>query len=77
MTNCLVNKGDFPIEISWTLNDRPTSNIIGLTITNANKRSSQLNIESVQANHAGEYVCIAKNFAGIAKYSAHLHVNGI
>lgn len=76
MTNCLVNKGDFPIEITWTLNGKSIENLMGLTIINANRRSSQLNIESVQAQHAGEYVCLAKNSAGTTHHSAYLHVNG-
>lgn len=74
---CTVHKGDFPIDISWTLNNRSVTLYQGISVMRTNKRISQLSIDSVQAEHAGEYVCLAKNSAGIAKQSAHLHVNGI
>lgn len=73
---CQVNKGDFPIGIKWTFNDKPVDNIQGVTITRTNKRVSQLTIDSVQAQHAGRYVCGAKNQAGVDRYSAALRVNG-
>lgn len=77
MTNCFVTKGDFPIEIKWTLNGIDIRDIIGVSIFNTNKRNSQLSIDSVQAFHAGEYVCIAKNSAGLARFSTILDINGI
>lgn len=73
---CTVNKGDFPIEISWFLNNVSTSTIQGITTLRTNKRISQLSIDSVQAEHAGEFTCVAKNRAGMATYSTILHVNG-
>ncbi|XP_044270333.1 Down syndrome cell adhesion molecule-like protein Dscam2 isoform X47 [Tribolium madens] len=72
---CTVNKGDFPITISWSLNNRSVETIQGITVMRTNKRISQLSIDSVQAEHAGEYTCIAKNSAGITHQSAVLHVN--
>nr|XP_015838910.1 PREDICTED: Down syndrome cell adhesion molecule isoform X38 [Tribolium castaneum] len=72
---CTVNKGDFPIAISWSLNNRSVETIQGITVMRTNKRISQLSIDSVQAEHAGEYTCIAKNSAGITHQSAVLHVN--
>lgn len=73
---CTVNKGDFPIVISWTLNNRSVETIEGTTVMRTNKRISQLSIDSVQAEHAGEFTCSAKNKAGVTTYSATLHVNG-
>lgn len=73
---CTVNKGDFPLEISWFLNNASASTIQGLTTLRTNKRISQLSIDSVQAEHSGEFTCVAKNPAGMATYSAILHVNG-
>lgn len=35
-----------------------------------------LSIESVDAVHTGEYMCIAENVAGEASYSTTLNVNG-
>jgi hypothetical protein len=77
ITTCVVTKGDMPIEIHWTLNDKPFNQFDGVAVMNTNKRASQLTIESVQAHHRGEYKCIAKNDAGLAEYSAFLNVNGI
>ncbi|XP_068899451.1 cell adhesion molecule Dscam1 isoform X43 [Tenebrio molitor] len=72
---CMVNKGDFPLEIKWTLNGHSLDQVDGITALQTNKRLSQLNIDSVQAHHSGKYVCSAKNPAGIVSYSAYLHVN--
>lgn len=73
---CTVTKGDFPIKIKWTLNGHEINSFEGISISQTNKRISQLAIDSVQANHAGEYICEASNFAGSAKHSAYLHING-
>lgn len=73
---CTVSKGDFPIEIGWLLNNRPVTDLDGISVMRTNKRISQLSIDSVQAHHCGDYVCIAKNKAGSTSYTATLHVNG-
>lgn len=73
---CTVHKGDFPIGIRWTLNGKPIANFQGISTMRTNKRSSQLTIDSINAEHAGEYTCIAKNDAGTASHKAVLHVNG-
>lgn len=41
-----------------------------------NKKVNTLSIESVGAEHAGTYVCIAKNKAGESSYATVLNVNG-
>jgi hypothetical protein len=74
---CTVSKGDFPIAIVWTLSNRSIESFQGISVMRTNKRISQLSIDSVQAEHAGEYTCSAKNSAGTAHHSAILHVNGI
>lgn len=74
---CTINKGDFPLNISWTLNGKPITSINGINVVKTNKRISQLSIESIQAKHAGRYICIASNAAGTATHTADLHVNGI
>lgn len=73
---CSVNKGDLPMEVTWSFNGRPISQVFGVTTNAVNKRLSTLSIDSVQAEHAGYYTCIAKNQAGSANYSAYLFVNG-
>lgn len=74
--SCSISKGDLPLNITWHFNDRLTKSENGITITEVNKRLSALSIESVQAEHAGRYTCIAKNAAGFDSYSAYLNVNG-
>ncbi|KAJ8982888.1 hypothetical protein NQ317_004318 [Molorchus minor] len=73
---CTVSKGDFPIGIKWTLNGKVIDDIPGITIVRSSKRVTQLTIESVQDFHSGDYVCAAKNKAGVAKHLTTLHVNG-
>ncbi|XP_032455790.1 Down syndrome cell adhesion molecule-like protein Dscam2 isoform X48 [Nasonia vitripennis] len=74
---CNVLKGDYPIEIQWTLNGEaitPTSHP-DISITTSGKKISFLVIDSVSAHHAGEYACIATNLAGSTSRSAILAVN--
>lgn len=78
---CTVNKGDYPIDIIWLLNNQSidVNNIRnnGISLLRTNKRISQLSIDSVHAEHAGNYECLAKNPAGFASLSAILLVNGL
>lgn len=74
---CTVSKGDFPINISWSLNDLKINLFDGITASNTNRRSNQLTIDSAQAHHSGEYTCTAENLAGVAKFSSYLKINGI
>lgn len=77
MATCLVTKGDLPIKIRWTMNNRPVNELDGISTMNTNKRANQITIESVQHHHRGEYKCLAENKAGVAEFSAFLNVNGI
>ena len=75
---CSVHKGDEPIEIEWTLNGErilPKTHP-DITISRNGKKLSVLNIDSATASHAGQYTCVARNFAGSANRSAILSVNG-
>ncbi|ALC40838.1 Dscam, partial [Drosophila busckii] len=74
--NCMVTKGDLPMEIRWTLNAAPIiTGEHGFSLTRLNPRTSSLSIDSLEAHHRGNYKCIATNKAGSAEYSAELHVN--
>lgn len=42
-----------------------------------NKRTSSLNVDSLEAMHRGTYKCLANNSAGYAEYVAVLEVNGL
>lgn len=73
---CTISKGDPPLNLTWTLNDKPIHKHKGIIIMNM-KRFSSLNIDLVQASHSGKYTCIANNLAGTTSLSAYLNVNGI
>lgn len=74
---CTVQKGDLPMNISWTFNGNPINkNAEGISVIKTNKRISQLSIESVNAELAGEYNCVAENDAGVSSHSSTLYVNG-
>lgn len=74
---CVVSKGDLPLEIEWMFNGRPVlQDQKDLIVSNSGKRLKMLTIESVVARHAGEYTCVASNEAGSSSRSAVLDVNG-
>nr|XP_017031941.1 Down syndrome cell adhesion molecule-like protein Dscam2 isoform X45 [Drosophila kikkawai] len=74
--NCVVPKGDLPLEIRWSLNAALIVNgENGFTLVRLNKRTSLLNIDSLNAFHRGVYKCIATNEAGSSEYVAELQVN--
>lgn len=74
----MIQKGDTPINIKWTLNSRPLiNNEEGITILKLTPKSSVLNIASVTEYHRGLFKCIAENKAGMAFDMSELKVNGI
>lgn len=78
VVNCVVTKGDLPLEISWTFSSETidSSQQRDITTTPLEPRVSVLTINSVSANHQGNYTCIVQNAAGRAEYVATLIVNG-
>lgn len=76
-TTCSIAKGDLPLNVTWIFNDRPISLVDGVTVSMVNKRLNALSIESVSAEHAGKYTCIATSAAGSTSYSSQLNVNGL
>lgn len=74
---CTVLKGDSPLNISWKFNNKTIEPpILGINI-NTMKRVSLITMESVNAEHAGKYECVAGNKAGNASFSSVLNINGI
>lgn len=78
LVNCVATKGDLPLEISWTFSSETIDSTLQRDITTMplNPRASLLTINSVNANHQGNYTCIVQNAAGRAEYAATLVVNG-
>lgn len=73
---CSISKGDLPIDIYWLHNNKTIDSNDGIIANKVGKKVANLIIDSVQAFHAGEYTCVARNKAGMTSYSTYLHVNG-
>lgn len=72
-----MSSGDLPINIRWYLNEILIGDDQGITTSQFGKRANGLNIDSILGEHAGNYTCEARNYAGASHYSAELIVNGI
>ena len=79
--NCIVIDGTLPVDISWTFqsshSDDPPLASSGIETTKTGSRSSVLNIDLVEAHHAGNYTCIARNVAASRNYTTVLNVYGL
>lgn len=73
---CTVSDGDLPLDIEWVLNDKPVSTYASINSAKFGKRNMVLSIESVSAEHSGNYTCEASNKAGRASFSTDLKVYG-
>lgn len=73
---CTVSDGDLPLDIKWLLNDRPVDSYSNINSAKFGKRNMVLSIESVSAEHSGNYTCEASNIAGTVSYSTNLKVYG-
>lgn len=73
-----MTSGDNPIDFKWLYNQRPVSEIFGISTVKLGKRTYALTIDSVSGKHAGNYTCEAwnNNKAGVDRYTAALVVNG-
>lgn len=74
---CTISGGDWPIDVSWTLNGRSIEEYLDIATTKFTKHTHVLAIDAVDGHHAGNYTCRAKNRAGVSEYSAELIVNGL
>lgn len=73
---CTVLKGDSPLNITWKMNGKIVQSGLGISISTM-KRVSLITMDSVHAENAGIYECVAANKAGYAVYSSKLNINGI
>jgi Immunoglobulin I-set domain len=76
MVPCQVVEGDAPIRIHWKYQGRPISAESRVSVMSINGNSIILSIHAVQADHAGEYACVAQNDAGQHEHAAQLAVIG-
>lgn len=73
---CIVTDGDLPVDIRWTMAGRSGASDAGVTVTKIGAKSSILNVDAVDASHAGSYTCTARNAAGTSSHTARLTVVG-
>lgn len=74
--HCSVPLGDLPMQIEWTLNGQSIGERLGISTLAVGSRSSVLTIDSVEAPHAGNFTCQAKNLAGQQRFTTLLNVYG-
>lgn len=74
---CIISSGDHPVDIEWLFNGYHINAFSGISVLKGGKRNSMLTIDSANAQHAGNYTCLAKNQAASVLYSAELIVNGL
>ncbi|KRF98051.1 uncharacterized protein Dwil_GK22019, isoform N [Drosophila willistoni] len=73
--HCSVPGGDLPLQINWSLNGQSIPDeMSSITTARVGRRGSVLTIEAVEASHAGNFTCHAKNLAGIQQYTTQLNV---
>lgn len=63
--------------VEWTLNGIDIPSYLEVSTPKIGKRIHVLSIDSVKADHAGNYSCIATNQAGRAEFTAPLVVIGL
>lgn len=74
---CTIAGGDWPMKVNWQLNGYNLPEHLHIATTKFTRHTYALAIESVSAEHAGNYTCLAENWAGSAKYTDTLIVNGL
>lgn len=73
---CTITEGDLPVQFRWSFHGEELSSQLGVSTVRLNSRVSLLSIDSVVAEHAGDYTCTAQNSAGSVNYTATLLVQG-
>lgn len=75
--NCMITKGDVPLQIDWLMNGMPVRNDqFGINILQNGPRLSTLSIISLEPKHRGSFECRVTNMAGTTSATAELLLNG-
>lgn len=74
---CTIAGGDWPMSIEWLFNDYYLPSHLQIVTTKFTRHTYVLGIESVTADHVGNYSCVAKNQAGKTSYTTTLIINGL
>lgn len=64
------------MSVQWKLNGDEIPAYLEVSTSKIGKRINVLSIESVKADHRGNYSCVAENQAGVAEFTAPLVVIG-
>lgn len=73
--SCVIEKGDPPFTIKWYKDWQPLMND-DLKVYGYDSHSSTVVVDKVQAQHAGNYTCQAKNDVAVDEFTAVLVVSG-
>lgn len=73
---CVVVGGDRPVHVRWFHEGRIIHYRQDISSLPLGETGAILNIPAVDSRHAGKYTCKAENKAGVAEFSADLHVTG-
>lgn len=65
------------MSVNWMLNGAEIPPYLEVSTSTIGKRIHVLSIESVKADHRGNYSCVATNLAGTAEFTAPLVVIGL
>lgn len=64
------------MDVQWMLNGVEIPSYLEVSTSKIGKRINVLSIESVKADHSGNYSCVVSNRAGMAEFTAPLVVIG-
>lgn len=64
------------MDVKWLLNGIEIPPYLEVSTSKIGKRINVLSIESVKADHGGNYSCVATNRAGVTEFTAPLVVIG-
>lgn len=73
---CTISGGDLPMDVQWKLNGVEIPPYLEVSTSKIGKRINVLSIESVKADHSGNYSCVVSNRAGTVEFTAPLVVIG-